>query len=104
MQRICFQLRVKPSCVEQYRDKHRQVWPEMREALSASGWHNYTLFLDESGLLTGYLECDNFTDVLQKMAALEVNDRWQAEVADLFEGTERIDRRMLPVEEVFHLD
>jgi len=59
-QRICFLLRVRPEQVAEYRRRHAEVWPEMREALSAAGWRNYSLFLREDGLLVGYLECEDF--------------------------------------------
>ena len=45
MQRICFQLQVKPDRMAEYRARHAAVWPEMREALAATGWRNYSLFL-----------------------------------------------------------
>lgn len=34
MERICFVLQVKPERLEEYRERHRSVWPEMQEALS----------------------------------------------------------------------
>lgn len=106
MQRICFHLRVKPELAEEYRGRHREVWPEMREALRASGWHNYSLFLTEDGLLTGYLECEDFQACVDAMDRLEVNSRWQAEMARFFEGLEGAepDKAMRPLPEIFHID
>ena len=46
MQRICFHLQVGPDRLDEYRRTASAVWPEMREALSATGWRNYSLFLD----------------------------------------------------------
>ena len=60
MERVCFLLRVRPDRLEEYRARHRSVWPEMRAALAASGWGNYSLFLRDDGLLVGYLETDDF--------------------------------------------
>jgi L-rhamnose mutarotase len=37
MNRYCFLLRVKPELLDEYRARHRQVWPEMLAAL-ASKW------------------------------------------------------------------
>jgi L-rhamnose mutarotase len=53
MPRICFTLQVRPEKVEEYRERHRAVWPEMRAALTAAGWRDYSLFLREDGLLIG---------------------------------------------------
>ena len=103
--RVCFLLQVWPDRVAEYRERHRAVWPEMREALQAAGWRNYSLFLREDGLLVGYLECEDFAAARAAMEATEVNRRWQAEMGELFAelGGQRPDERMRPLEEVFHL-
>lgn len=105
-QRVCFVLRVKPDRIEEYRERHRSVWPEMKQALRETGWRNYSLFLAEDGLLVGYLETDDFEAAVAGMAEREVNRRWQAEMAEFFEGLESgaADTDMHPLQEVFHLD
>jgi len=76
----------------------------MQDALSSTGWHDYSLFLRDDGLLIGYLTTPNFQAALDKMAALEVNERWQKEMKPLFVGLEgRPDQVMQRLEEVFHL-
>lgn len=106
MQRVCFLLKVKSDLVAEYRARHEAVWPEMLAALSASGWRNYSLFLQPDGLLVGYLETDDFAAALAAMAATDVNARWQAEMAHYFEGLDggAADAAMVPLTEVFHLD
>ncbi len=105
MKRICFTLHVKRDRLEEYRERHAAVWPEMREALSRAGWHNYSLFLREDGLLIGYVETPDFDRALRLMADADVNARWQAEMAGFFEGDGRnADEQMRPIPEVFHLD
>ncbi|GAA1767072.1 L-rhamnose mutarotase [Nonomuraea bangladeshensis] len=105
MQRVCFLLKVRPERLAEYRERHQDVWPEMREALSRTGWHNYSLFLRDDGLLVGYLETDDFEAAKKAMAETEVNARWQAEMAPFFEDLDgRPDEGMTPLTEVFHLD
>lgn len=106
MQRICFLLKVKPEHIEEYKERHRHVWPEMRAALSATGWHNYSLFLRDDGMLVGYFETPDFDAARAEMAKTEVNARWQAEMAPFFAALEgrRPDEGLLVLEEVFHLD
>ncbi|WP_329114487.1 L-rhamnose mutarotase [Streptomyces sp. NBC_01465] len=105
MQRICFVLRVRPDRLDEYRLRHRDVWPEMREALSATGWGNYSLFLREDGLLVGYLETEDFDRARAAMDATDVNARWQAEMGEFFEALDGSapDAAMQPLSEVFHL-
>jgi L-rhamnose mutarotase len=104
MQRVCFHLRVRADRMAEYRDRHRQVWPEMLQALRETGWRNYSLFLREDGLLTGYLECDDFEQVRAAMAQRSVNERWQSEMAAFFEDDGQPDEQMRLVPLVFHLD
>ena len=33
MQRVCFLLKVRPDRLDEYRERHRNVWPEMLDAL-----------------------------------------------------------------------
>ena len=104
--RVCFLLRVRPDRLAEYRVRHQSVWPEMRQALRETGWGNYTLFLADDGLLVGYLETPDWDGALDGMAAREVNDRWQAEMAEFFVSLDggRPDEAMRPLTEVFHLD
>ncbi len=106
MRRVCFQLQVKSDRIEEYADRHRAVWPEMLEALAATGWHNYSLFLREDGLLIGYFETPSLEEAQAGMAATEVNARWQAEMAEFFEelGEARPDTGFVQLQEVFHLE
>lgn len=53
MQRICFVLQVKKERLDEYKERHRCVWPEMKNALRETGWHNYSLFFRPDGLLVG---------------------------------------------------
>lgn len=106
MQRIGFILKVKEDMIEEYKRRHANVWPEMLDALRATGWHNYTLFMREDGLLFGYVETPDFEAAKAGMATKEVNARWQAEMGDLFEALDgqAPDEAMTPLEIVFHLD
>ncbi len=101
MERVCFLLQVRPERLDEYRARHREVWSEMLAALRESGWRNYSLFLREDGLLVGYLETDDFEAAQRAMAATDVNDRWQRDMAPFFDA--RADHALARLEEVFHL-
>ena len=44
-ERVCFTLSVRPDRLEEYRARHREVWPDMLDALRRTGGGNYSLFL-----------------------------------------------------------
>ena len=104
--RVCFQLQVRRDRMAEYRERHAAVWPEMLHALAETGWHNYSLFLREDGLLIGYFETSSLADAQAGMARTDVNARWQAEMAEFFEDLEgqAPDEGFLVLDEIFHLE
>jgi len=104
--RVCFILQVKKDRLDEYKERHKSVWPEMLQALRETGWHNYSLFLRDDGLLVGYVETADFEKARTGMAAREVNKRWQDQMAGFFEipNGAHADDQMRPLPEVFHLD
>jgi L-rhamnose mutarotase len=105
MERVCFLLKVRKEKIAEYKERHAQVWPEMLDALSATGWRNYSIFLREDGLLVGYCEVESFTKALEDMKSYPINDRWQKSMASFFEEMHGggPDDNMIQLEEVFHL-
>ena len=104
--RYCFLLRVRAELLDEYRERHARVWPDMQQALCDAGWRNYSIFARPDGLLVGYVEADNLAAAQQAMAATEVNARWQAEMGKYFAGIGdlRPDESLFRIPEVFHLD
>ena len=101
-QRIGFVLRVKPDRVDEYVRAHAHVWEEMREALTAAGIRNYTIFRSGNEMF-GYFEADDMAAVEEYLAGQEVSARWQDAMADLLE--ERVPDAGPPsLEEIFRLD
>jgi L-rhamnose mutarotase len=107
MKRIGFILKVKENLIEEYKVHHQNVWPDMLAALSAAGWHNYSLFMRPDGLIFGYFETPESLQAAQAaMELTEVNTRWQEMMAPYFElpPGARPDQTFFELDEVFHLD
>jgi L-rhamnose mutarotase len=106
MNRYCFLLQVRTDRLAEYRERHRAVWPQMLAALKDAGWHNYSLFLRDDGLLVGYVESEDLAAAQAAMAATAVNGRWQAQMAELFTGLDgrAPDEGFELLEQIFHLE
>jgi len=107
MKRIGFLLKVRQDKLQEYKKQHRAVWPEMLDALRRTGWHNYSIFAREDGLLFGYFETPaSFQAALAGMSEEEINTKWQEFMSPYFEnlGGQHPDESMVELEEVFHLD
>jgi L-rhamnose mutarotase len=105
MKRVGFQFKVRQDRLTEYKEHHKNVWPEMLDALRETGWHNYTLFMREDGLIFGYFETDaDLATAQAKMAAKDVNIRWQEFMSDFMDANARPDETFVEWEEYFHLD
>lgn len=101
-ERSSFVLRVRPDKIDEYVEAHRNVWPEMLEAIRAAGIRNYTIFRHGNEMF-GYFEADDLDAAGRYLAAQGVNGRWQDSMAELLE--ERVPDTGPPrLEEVFRLD
>jgi L-rhamnose mutarotase len=100
VRRVCFTLQVKPELLEEYRRRHAQVWPEMLVALRDAGWHDYSLFLRDDGLLVGTLLTEDLPGAQAAMDATEVSARWEAQMAEFFING----RQLVVLDEVFNLE
>ncbi|HEY6295805.1 MAG TPA: L-rhamnose mutarotase [Streptosporangiaceae bacterium] len=106
MERVCFFGRVRPGRLDEYRERHEHVWPDLLAALRRAGFGNYSLFLTDDGLVVGYLETDDYQAALARMAETEVNRRWQEDMAPYFAELDgrHPDQAFLRIAEIFHLD
>jgi L-rhamnose mutarotase len=82
MQRIAFNIRVRPDKLVEYLKLHNPIWPELAAELRASGIRNYTLWLRPDGTEFGYLECDDWQASCDYLAKSEVHTRWQMLMKD----------------------
>jgi len=104
MERVGFTMRLLPGKEAEYRRRHAEVWPEMLDALKTAGARDYSIFLHGVDLFA-YLEVDDFARFRAHMAATEINDRWQAEMAELIDPlTDPATGFHQRLEEIFHLD
>jgi len=105
MKRIGFQFKVRQDRLAEYKEQHKHVWPEMLQALRETGWHHYSLFMRPDGLIFGTFETEESLAVAQaKMAALEINTRWQQFMAPFTDSNARPDETFIELEEYFYLE
>jgi L-rhamnose mutarotase len=104
VERTCFTFTIKPGTEQEYRRRHDEIWPEMVDALRASGISNYTLF--RRGLeVIAYAECEpDAQTAFAKMAATDVDQRWAAWFDEIIDQRYGEDGNAMSVPEVWHLD
>lgn len=102
MERYAWKAKVKEGRMEQYIERHNNIFPELKEVLKQAGICNYTIFASENNLF-GYYECEKGADFAQKVQnGSEVVAKWDEYMSDiLIWDDENTQPRMT---EVFRLD
>ena len=85
MQRIGQRARLKEDCEEEYERWHRQVWPEVLEALKRAGISNYTIFRRGRDLFAYFELQEEGEEAMASMENNEACQRWQEEMNRLME-------------------
>jgi L-rhamnose mutarotase len=103
MERLCFFIELEDGAEPEYERRHDELWPEMREALIAAGYTNYSLFRRGSTVV-GYAECvPDAATVLGKMNATPVTERWNKSLQGVIKQLTDQDGSLIRAHEVWHL-
>lgn len=104
MERGLFYLRIFPGTEAEYDRRHRAIWPELAEAIRASGIHNMTGFRRGTDVWY-YVECE--PDIRTAFAihgSKPVNQRWNDEFRTIIAEMTGPGADLLWYREVFHAD
>ncbi|MCU1556654.1 MAG: L-rhamnose mutarotase, partial [Microbacteriaceae bacterium] len=81
--RVAFSLVLPRANVVEYRIRHQQLWPEMRDAIAEQCGSNYSIFAaPELDRVFGYLEVDD-PERWNAGSGSEVVNRWWRYMADV---------------------
>jgi len=47
MKRVAFKMKLKVGYEVEYKKRHDEIWPELKEKLSRAGIYDYSIFLDK---------------------------------------------------------
>jgi L-rhamnose mutarotase len=105
MIRKAFMIRARKGMTQEYIRRHQPIWPELQQALTAHGVHNYSIFLhEESGMLFGYMEVLDEA-LLNELPHDRVMKRWWKYMTEVLESEDDTSEKAIEhsLIEVFHL-
>ena len=83
MERYAWKATVKPGMLAEYKRRHDNIWPELKELLKSAGICNYTIW-NVGDELFGYYECEKGVEFAARtQAGSEVVDRWNEYMKDV---------------------
>lgn len=100
--RVTFAMELPREALDEYRRRHDEIWPELREAITLQGGHNFSLHYDaDAELVFGYVEVDDL-DAWSAGAGSDLTRRWWAHMADVMPTNPDISPVSHELIEVFH--
>jgi len=102
--RKTFVMTINPGCEEEYRKRHDNLWPEMKEILKRHGVHNYSISLcAETNQLFAYVEIDS-EEEWNSIANTKECQEWWHYMSDIMETNEDSSPKSVELREVFYMD
>ena len=97
-------MKLKKGFEDEYKKRHDEIWPELKEELAGAGISDYSIYLDEKTLtLFAFqkLSDDNTADELPNSPVVR---KWWDYMADVMEYNPDNTPVAIPLKEVFHMD
>lgn len=104
MQNIAFKMKLKPGFRDEYRKRHEEIWPELKELLQNNGVYDYSIFLDEETDILFAVQKQRTGQSSQDLGNTEIVKRWWAYMADIMETHPDNSPVSIPLIPVFHMD
>ena len=104
MKRMAFKMKLLPGMVAEYKKRHDEIWPELKQLLSEAGVRDYSIFLDEETNTLFAVQKQEGAAGSQDLGSTAIVQRWWAYMADVMETNPDSSPVSIPLVEVFHLD
>ena len=107
MERRGLVIKIKADRIEEYKEIHRKVWPEVLQTIHDCNIRNYSIFYRDGFLFACFeYHGEDFKKDMEKMAADPKTQEWWTITDPMQEPleTRSPDEWWVPMEEVFHTD
>ncbi|MEO8823652.1 MAG: L-rhamnose mutarotase [Ginsengibacter sp.] len=101
--RIASKMKLLKGFEAEYKKRHDELWPELKELLRETGITNYSIFLDEeTNDLFAYFTIGD-DKKLSELPGKQIMKKWWAYMKDIMETNEDNSPVSLSLKEVFYL-
>ncbi|MCE5255426.1 MAG: L-rhamnose mutarotase [Spirochaetaceae bacterium] len=104
MKRNAFVMQLKPGHEAEYKRRHDQIWPELKDELRKAGVSDYSIYLDPKTLRLFAFQylADDATD--SQLASKAIVRKWWNSMVDLMDTNPDNSPACDPLTEMFHMD
>jgi len=96
-------MKLKPGFRDEYKKRHDEIWPELKELLTAAGISDYSIFLDEETDTLFACQKSSGDRGSQDLGSLKIVKKWWAYMADIMETNSDNSPITIDLPELFYL-
>jgi len=101
---VAFKMKLHPGKTAEYKRRHDELWPELKELLKQTGIADYSIYLDvETNFLFGTLKIADAKQ-LDELPKHPVMKKWWSYMQDIMETNLDHSPVSIPLKEVFYLE
>jgi len=104
MKRVSFKMKLKSGYEEEYKKRHDEIWPELKEELSSAGIYDYSIFLDKETLTLFAVQKLKDNNTVEELPSKEIMKKWCDYMKDIMETNPDNSPFTASLGEVFHMD
>ena len=104
MKRAAFKMKLKAGHEKEYKKRHDEIWPELKEKLSRGGIYDYSIFLDKETLTLFAVQKLKDNNTVEELPSKEIMKKWWDYMKDIMETNPDNPPVTASLEEVFHMD
>ena len=104
MQRLAFKMYLNEGQKEEYKKRHNELWPELRQLLKGAGVSEYSIFLDEETNILFAFQKVSGEGSSQDMGSNPIVQKWWAYMADIMKTNDDNSPVMVPLDELFYME
>lgn len=82
MEKCAWKARIVDGKIDEYKRRHDNIWPEMKDVLKEAGIRNYTIW-NVGNELFGYYECDSVEFASKVQVESPIVAKWDKYMADI---------------------
>ena len=97
-------MKLKPGFAAEYKKRHDEIWPELKQLLSDSGVSDYSIFLDEETNTLFAVQSVSGAGGSQNLGQNPIVQKWWAYMADIMETNEDSSPVSVGLAEVFYME
>jgi len=104
METIAFKMKLYPGFKEEYRRRHAEIWPDLKQLLKEYGISDYSIFLDEETDTLFAVQKLEDTETRVDLRGHPVMKQWWDYMADIMEVNSDNSPVVTPLVQIFYME